>query len=123
MWDIVIPAIAGLITGAMGSLIAPWANWGIEKKRLLQAARSKLIEEGRVALLHPLPSNEFRILPIYSRIRPHLTEEAKKAVEGVFHLHEEGVIVVTGGRHSGVNPYAQRVLDELSALERKWALI
>ena len=25
---LIIPAIAGLISGAIGSLIAPWVNWG-----------------------------------------------------------------------------------------------
>lgn len=124
MWDIAIPAVAGLVTGAIGSLLAPWANWGVEKKRLRQIARAKLIEESRAALLDPPQSDEFRILPIYSRMRPYLSEEAKNAVEGEFHLHGEVVNIVTGGgRHSGVNPYAGQVLDELSALEKKWALI
>jgi len=29
----VIGGVTGLITGAIASLIAPWVNWGIEKKR------------------------------------------------------------------------------------------
>jgi hypothetical protein len=124
MWEIAIPAVAGLISGAMGSLFAPWANWGVEKKRLQQTARAKLLDEVRAVLLSPPPSEEFRQLPIYSRIRPYLSDDAKKAVDGTFHgLGEEGVIIVTGGRHAGVNPYAQRVLDELTCLEKKWALI
>jgi len=125
MWDIVIPAIAGLITGTIGSMFAPWANWGVEKKRLQQTTRAKLIEEVRTILSDPPGSEQFRTLPIYSRIRPFLSNDTRKAVEGTFEEHKEEIIIVVLGssRHSGVNPYVQDVLDELSALEIKWGLI
>jgi hypothetical protein len=126
MWDIVIPAITGLASGAIGSLLAPWANWGVEKKRLQQRARIELIAEARMVLADPPPNTEFRLMPIYSRIRPYLTEYACIAIEGkpFTKVGAEGITIVSGNsRHSGVNPYAQLVLDELSELESRWNLV
>jgi hypothetical protein len=37
----------GLTTGIVGSLIAPWANWGVEKRRLRQESRVERIGEWR----------------------------------------------------------------------------
>lgn len=37
----------GLTTGIVGSLFAPWANWGIEKRRLQRASRVERIKEWR----------------------------------------------------------------------------
>lgn len=37
----------GLVTGAVASLIAPWANWGIEKRKLRRAGRVERIREWR----------------------------------------------------------------------------
>jgi hypothetical protein len=42
-----ISGCTGLATGAVGSLFAPWANWGIEKRRLRHESRVKLIAEWR----------------------------------------------------------------------------
>ena len=41
----IISAIIGLIAGAIGSLIAPWVNWGIEKKKIR-------LEERKIMLQH-----------------------------------------------------------------------
>lgn len=126
MFEILVPAIAGLITGAIGSLVAPWAQWGIEKKRLQHQVRSTLVAEVRAALVDPPSNKEFRVMPIYSRLRPHLSEAARRSVEGSHGPEQVGevILLVSGaGRHSGVNPYAQRVLDELADLEQRWGLI
>jgi hypothetical protein len=37
----------GLATGAIGSLCAPWGNWGVEKRRTRQERRAERIEEWR----------------------------------------------------------------------------
>ena len=38
-------ALIGFISGAVGSLIAPWVKWGIEKKKLRYKKRVELINE------------------------------------------------------------------------------
>jgi hypothetical protein len=39
--------LTGAITGAISSLIAPWANWGIEKRRLNRTSRVGRVKEWR----------------------------------------------------------------------------
>jgi hypothetical protein len=39
----VIGGLSGLITGAIGSLVAPWVNWGIEKRRKKMDRHRELI--------------------------------------------------------------------------------
>lgn len=38
---------AGLATGVVGSLLAPWSNWGVEKRRGRLERRRQLIDEWR----------------------------------------------------------------------------
>lgn len=123
--DVLISSIAGVITGAIGSMAAPWANWGIEKKRTLQTRRVALIEETRKLLNDPPSRQEFRRSELYSRLKPHLDQKTIKAVEGDRDGRGNEVIVVCigGGRGGGINPYAHLVLDEVAVLEKKWQLI
>jgi hypothetical protein len=39
--------LTGAVTGTLSSLIAPWANWGIEKKRLAREGRVERIKKWR----------------------------------------------------------------------------
>lgn len=126
MLDKVTPAITGLISGAIGSFIAPWASWGIEKRRKKQEAREALIAKVREILSDPPQNDEFRMLPIYSRLKPHLSKKTVSAIEGKYDSksHTEVIQIVSGsGRYSGVNPYAQDVLDEVARLEKNWGLL
>ncbi len=45
-----IAAVVGLLSGAVGSLLAPWANWGVEKRRKRFDARHEIISRGRQAV-------------------------------------------------------------------------
>lgn len=61
--EIIVAAISagvGLATGALGSLVAPWANWGVEKRRLCRASRVERIQEWRsgVAALRSAESED-----------------------------------------------------------------
>jgi len=126
---VLVPAVTGLITGTIGSLIAPWVNWGIEKKKLKRKSQEDLMRSAREALSkEDLTNKEFRHLPIYSRIKPHLSEQAIKAIEGTHrqdaNTSNEAIIVVMGEeRNSGVNPFKNKVFDELAKLEKDWKLI
>ncbi|MFI1918994.1 hypothetical protein [Nocardia sp. NPDC020380] len=52
----------GLVTGVIGSLAAPWANWGVEKRRLTRQRRAELLAEWRAGI------DQIRILE--DQIRP-----------------------------------------------------
>ena len=120
----VIPAVAGLLSGALGSVVAPWINWGIEARRERMKSRRALLEEARQLLTDPPPVAAFRKLPIYFKIRHLLSPATKKTVAGEFGERGNEVIrVVVGGPHGGLNPYAHQVLQDLSIAEREWGLI
>jgi hypothetical protein len=114
---IAIPALTGLVAGAIGSLIAPWVNWGIEKKKLRLTAQREFIAAARRTLETGSNKDEFRESGIYSQLRPFLSERTRKEIES------DTITVQIGGRGSGANNYRSHVFDELHVLERKWKLI
>jgi hypothetical protein len=119
-----IPAAAGLVSGAIGSLVAPWIQWGVESKREQKAGRKALLAEVRALLAEPPSLAEFRRMPIYSRVFPLVSEKTREVLAGEFDERgNEGIVLVLGGAHGGVNPYAHRVLADLATKEREWGLV
>src|SRR5215212_3297925 len=45
-----LPALLGLVAGVVGSLVAPWVHWTIERRRVRLHRRQQLIEDLRYAL-------------------------------------------------------------------------
>lgn len=43
----VVGGVAGVVTGAIGSLAAPWANWAVEKRRTDRAEKRAAVEAWR----------------------------------------------------------------------------
>ncbi len=123
--EVVVSAVVALITGAMASLIAPWAVWGVEKRRLRYSSRKELVRDLRDVLLDPPDRNEFRLMPVYSRIRPHLSKNVIETIEpktaGL--VNEAFTVSIGQGRHSGINQYSQLLLDDIARIEKKWSLI
>jgi len=125
---ILVPAIAGLLTGIIGSFIAPWAKWGIEKRKLRLENKKELLAESRTKIVDQgIDNEEFMSTVVYSRIREYLSESLIKDIEGTYTggLNSKRTInvVVGSGRNSGVNPFKNKLLDELTMLEKKWKLI
>jgi len=58
-----IGGVSGLITGAVGSLFAPWVNWGVEKRRLRRQERSDQVAEWRAGV-DALRKTEDEVSPI-----------------------------------------------------------
>ncbi|WP_345525115.1 hypothetical protein [Nocardioides endophyticus] len=50
MTDAIWVALIGVIAGAVGSLAAPWAQWGIEKRRERLTHRRALVSTWRAGL-------------------------------------------------------------------------
>lgn len=121
--DIIIPAIVGLVTGAIGSLIAPWVNWGIEKRKIRIKNREKLLEDSRNYInTNEFNTKEFLRTTYYSQLRPEFTKEFVNDVEKIL-SHNATVSLHLGGRDSGINNYKAHLLDEISVIEKKWNLI
>lgn len=50
VWAALIGGAAGLATGVVGSLVAPWVNWGVDKRRFQHERRRALIDEWRAGV-------------------------------------------------------------------------
>lgn len=74
-----VGGVAGLITGAVSSLVAPWVNWGVEKRRLRFQRRRDLVSEWRAGLSeaedHGLLSGNYEHLVWYQSLRPPRVRE------------------------------------------------
>jgi hypothetical protein len=122
--EYLIPAVAGLLSGAVGSLVAPWVQWGIEARRERMKARRTLLSQARELLANPPPIEEFRMLPLYFQLKQFLKPSTIVCIHGQYdEWGNEAIVVVTGGPYGGVNPYAHEILHNLSVIERKWKLV
>jgi|SRR3954470_1899904 hypothetical protein len=118
MSDTVVVALIGLVAGAAGSLAAPWANWGVEKKRETLAHRRALIASWRTGLAEyerrlvkgEVADGEPMTLEWYSTLRPHLNKV--NDIEG----GNRFVAVVSSNREVD----AVIIADELDRIERDW---
>ena len=118
-----IPAIAGLLSGAVGSLIAPWVQWGIEARRERMKGRRDLLAEARRLLGKPPPVSEFRKQPLYFQIKHILAPSTISNITGQFDERGNEVILLVSGSYGGIHPYAHEVLHDLSKAEKEWGLI
>ena len=118
--NILISAVAGLIAGGVGSLIAPWIHWGIEKKRKRLDGRKKLLEDCKDYLnRYTFNCSNFIQKPFYSSLRPYLSKELILKMEAC----DTNLHIQSGGRGNGVNNFKAELLDEIYAIEKRWKLI
>ncbi len=140
----IVVVLISLISGAIGSLIAPWVNWGIEKKKLLLNERRSTIEKVRklviqeytnfekktkdlvtkrirVDKIYPDAVTYFDTLnkhPIFHKIVPHLELNTLSVLKNseLFKLEDRGADL------GGLPTPFQIVLDNLSKIEKEWDL-
>jgi hypothetical protein len=111
-----IPGVIGLIAGIVGSLIAPWVHWGVEKRRTRQAKRREMISSCRMLLSTDIDKKTFRETEAYSKIRPHLQ---KHVVDEVADKHAESA----QGEGTDPNLFKQNILEDIAGIEKEWVLI
>lgn len=142
--DFITVALIALVSGAIGSLVAPWVNWGIEKKKILLDERKNTIKEVRklvidenknfgkltkdlttgklkVNQLYPDAVTYFDTLnrhSIFHKIVPHLELNTLSVLKNseLFKLEDRGTDL------GGLPTPFQIVLDNLSKIEREWDL-
>jgi len=114
---IIVAAVSGLGAGVVGSLVAPWAQWKIEERRDIASARRQFIESCRSLIVSDISSQQLRETSEYARLRPHLSETVRKQIES------DTTHIQKGGRGGGANNFSPKLLDEITALEKKWKLI
>ena len=113
-WTIIISAATGLISGAIGSLIAPWVNWRIERVKLKTEYQRKRIAEWRQTIETARSFDEIRYTSTFADIRQYMS---KPDVDSLFTAW-----VVSGGGNPEKLKLA-RLLMEVNKIEKKWNLI
>ena len=94
----------------MGSLVAPWVNWGIGKRRERRIVRREIVERCR-KLVYGVDDRVFRETQEYRYIKPYLS---KKAIE---HLEDD-----TKAWVGTPDPLRQSILEGIEKLEKHWDL-
>ena len=121
-------AIAGLISGVIGSLIAPWVQWTIVKRRNLFNYRRELIRTWREQIeSFDHESGNIRGSATYSAIRPHLKQEVRDSLESprTVHVEQDSRSGVDGLTVTGKSPSSVKalLLDEVARIEKERGLV
>jgi len=118
MAENIIVAIIGLISGGIGSLIAPWAKYGVEKYNLRLLNRKDFLQNFRKEIeKEDFDIEEFINSSYYSQIRDEIPQEMRSEIESyVLTLS----IKTRGTRQTH---YKATLLDVVSKLEKKWGLL
>jgi hypothetical protein len=115
----IISGLVGLITGAIGSLIAPWVQWGVEKRRHRREARRERIAAWRAAVdRDDFEPRQFAGSDAYATLRAYLPEDLRQEIDG----WRNPTMFVAPPR-AGRYPIQGRLLQEIARIERKWGLI
>jgi hypothetical protein len=116
--DTILVAIIGLVSGAIGSLIAPWVNWGIEKRKLNLQRKSTLIDQWRQFIEgFDFENENFGNTTVYGAMRPFMEPVVVAKFEA------QRTVFVPPVRGRGSNLFKQWASDQVSFIERKWKLI
>jgi hypothetical protein len=117
----IVGAVAGIITGSIGSLFAPWANWGIEKQKQKLAHRRELVAKWREMVAETSKQTGVNAeLYIHSHkdyysLLPHLRKEGIKA-------RTEAIRAVSVKPYP-ILPILMLILEDIDRIEREWDLV
>jgi hypothetical protein len=115
--EILVSAIAGLISGTIASLVAPWVNWRVQRVRDQTEYRRQQIKRWREAIeAFDFLNNRFADTIVYTELRPYLDEEFRRGLES-------GHTSIYPARERGNSAIKYIVLDAITERERAWKLI
>ncbi len=113
-YEYIISGIIGLLTGALGSIFAPWFKWKLEQRKESRAEKVSLISELRKHLEQNEPkNNDFLNSETYMRIRPYLSDFFVEELEDGTSTYIES---------SSRSYYKAQFLKELELIEDSWDL-
>ncbi|MGQ4005800.1 hypothetical protein QIW49_04865 [Francisellaceae bacterium CB300] len=115
---VIISAVIGLISGAIGSLVAPWINWGIEKKRKRYERRVELIQIWRNTVSFDT-FNRSDILEhsTYGILKKLMKEDSVKVIERP--PNHINVVLNSPTRDSDKD----LIVREIARIEQLWKLV
>src|SRR5262249_58649316 len=111
----------GIVGGLVSAVIAPRINWGIEKKRIRQAQRQKLVESFRIFLMRCKDFTTDKTVgdiligcPDYYRVRSYLDKDYVAEIEKLWDAEV---------RSTPVQSIVNRLIDDVARLETEWGLL
>ena len=107
-------AITGLIAGAIGSLIAPWVKWGIEKRREKLSYRKNKLANWRILIESADSYGDIVGTSVYREIEPYMSENEKSD------LNTKAVII---GGPPNIDSRLSKLLRIVTRIEKEWDLI
>jgi hypothetical protein len=121
VWAAIVGGIAGVVTGSISAVVAPWANWGIEKRRQKLNDRRERIKAWReMVKVTNLQRESFRETTGYSTLRPYLTTGLIDEIERT----DINITLTMGGSTPDRKTQLKaRILDEIAAIEKQWKLL
>ncbi len=112
--------IASFVSSIITGILAPFVNWGIEKRKIKLENRKKLIPQTRTALLQDDFSGPMFIKSqAYNRIRPYISKELDNRIRST----TINLVVGNVGGLDYNNLLRGFVSKELNKIEKKWGLI
>ena len=114
--------VFGFVSGVAGSLIAPWVNWGIEKRRQKLTYRRDLIANWRkmvkdVTLVKDNSDKSLAQLlerhEAFYSLKPHLSQNV---ISEIYRAR-----TVLAGTTIGAG--SSYMLNEIGEIEKKWELV
>ncbi len=115
--NIIVPAIIGFLTGVLGTLFAPWVNWGIEKRRKKLEYRQELIKSWRKDIDEN--KGEIRETATYAAIRVYLLPEEIQRLEPP----SIGSKITIHLDSRGTDHKKLILLDAVTRIEKEWKLV
>ena len=143
VWAAIVGGAAGIITGSLSSIVAPWAVWGIKKRDLLLAHRRELVSKWR-KMLFEISQRQVKtaepivhMLELYEdfySLKPHLhpsvldrlglTETFKgQAFEQIQKSEALVADIVSPGKPLKNSGTFRLITDEVSRIEKEWKLV
>lgn len=123
--EIGVAAIVAAIVGAVASLIAPWANWGVEKRKNRLRWRKGFIHDcKRIINKQRFSPEMFRETSYYSNLRPHLSDKLQKDIKRKRYTPGRKISTKQRGKILMEEfSIKKKLFEEINTLEKKWGLI
>ena len=116
----IIAGVVGLTTGAIGSLVAPWMHWGIEKKRKKIERKMQLVKHWQEVLSEPTFNLvTFRDDSTFAILKPLLSKNALNTVERQLPIIKLTII----SNIAPVDTERNMLMSEVARIEREWGLL
>jgi hypothetical protein len=126
VWAEILPVlISGLLGGGVASVVAPWSNWGVEKRKDDREYRRGLIRSWRIGIAALSSEKEALGTDWYESLRPHLTGDEILKVEGEYVPPRPRSVVVPadpGTPARGRKPEIDLLARAVTRVEREWKL-